>query len=76
MVFNDQMLTKEIPVGMNQVVISLTITPKGKPLAMDVMTDINLVDGLSTPSGGWVNILSTRGINTIPILMGGTITIR
>jgi hypothetical protein len=65
-------LTKVIPAGDNQVLALITadVLP-----TQPTTTAITPQDGLDSPPGGWINLFSYRGVNTLPQLSGGTITI-
>ena len=66
-------LTNTLPVGPGLVLLNITLDVIATQPAS---TAIAPQDKLSTPEGGWLNLFSTRGVNTVPQLAGGTIGIK
>jgi len=66
-------LTNTLPVGTGLVILNITLDVIAtQPAAASIAPQ----DKLSTPEGGWLNLFSTRGVNTVPTLAGGTINIK
>ncbi len=66
-------LTNVLPVGSNLVLLNITVDVIA---TVPAATAITPQDKLSSPEGGWLNLFSTRGVNTVPLLAGGTFTIK
>jgi len=66
-------IEKTIAIGTDQIVLDLTVDVKATTATTTAITP---KDGLGTPDGGWVNILSYKGETpTHPELTAGTLTV-